>query len=784
MKKINFSKILLLVLILLSYLFSYKYFGKRFYVFDSFGKPLGNNYFMAYELLDKSIKEKNEYTGSSDLSKYQDIFWDRFRGFVLLSDNLKGLINYRLSISEQKPLKWDTYLMKKSVFDGILYNMGIKNIGVINFVFSRSSKRVISSQGYWEALNELNNNYIYGLSYSLGKSIEFRINKNFTLFSLADLKLMFVNNVYTINNKKVNFLEGNSDTEDFKENNYITIRIQNKFPNDKESSAIVFGGLEIVDTNGSIINTYSNNIQPLVDSLNRKYIKVVKSGYQSYIVRVDKDATKINFKLKLANNYIVKIGVTNKISYVPSSLNSYDSTYLDNNVIAFSKGNIKDFSNLKEVNFSYTIEKANFNYGISVEGKLFNAKYRLGYFRNIRISSFPNDLSENIYKSSGVFYSVFNFKIYKLFVNLIYAFANPDYYTETLFPSIGGSRTVDDIDNLGWIDEITGESYGLSIFLDRDRNNTPDFVQDFLAFDAKSSFFVPGADDNHNGIQDSTENDSYPDYEFSKDLETKRIFLTYNLFGLDINASKEILYKIVSGAKSDTLFLSLKGKQNIFKFMNLSFLYKISRLQDNIPDNVVSKYDISGQNLTGDDAKDKLEFKDSLFNELYFSSRYNYKKLFFFDTDFAFKINYKYGTDNQVKEKGFINKFYLIYKATDFMDIIPKLKVLYYTMDNSKNDANYINNLTHTFLILSTKIKAGTHSYFNIGVQRWLYENKVSPLGMFNKDTIVGELIISQKYRNRQVNFTGGVKLTFMDYINNKTDNYVSSEFYFRLYSK
>ena len=63
----NFRKIIILSALLISAAYSYVYQGWRFFVYDSFGNFLGNNFIMTYELADVNVSENGVYTGKSDL---------------------------------------------------------------------------------------------------------------------------------------------------------------------------------------------------------------------------------------------------------------------------------------------------------------------------------------------------------------------------------------------------------------------------------------------------------------------------------------------------------------------------------------------------------------------------------------------------------------------------------------------------------------------------------------------------------------------------------------------
>ena len=359
----------------------------------------------------------------------------------------------------------------------------------------------------------------------------------------------------------------------------------------------------------------------------------------------DEDVHKVEIKSLVSNNYIFSMSEIYEDDYSQIDTMRYldnksaGATYFEK--VYYSKGDVKDESNLGWISFEYGIPMANILMSFRVDADVKGFKLISEYSRNMQFrqyksldgksDKFRNDAEAyyiNLEKDIGKF--TFGSEYFKMDPDYSTSFMNTDptyaqnasgaWSTQLYIDPVqnngessnGGTQetinntyiinTVDDNDDKDQYPDynpfyILRDKNGVYPGLDMNGNNRPDtnendntlpdYAEPFFLYNSDPDEYDYGFDLNNNNTIDSRENDSKPDYPYDLDRKGYHIF---GSLGEDMGWKYTFGYidmeKIAAGGKSNVKYGTAEYNSFIPFFADLKFSTLYKRVKDNIQDDV------------------------------------------------------------------------------------------------------------------------------------------------------------------------------------------------------
>ena len=360
----------------------------------------------------------------------------------------------------------------------------------------------------------------------------------------------------------------------------------------------------------------------------------------------DEDVNEVVIKALASNNYIFSIAEIYKDSNSAISSTSglnrtkASSTFFEE--VYFSKGDIKDESNLGWVSFEYGVPMANMLMSLRVDTEVKGFKFTSEYSRNLQFKQyksltndsqkFRNDAEAyyiNIMKEIGGF--TLGTEYFKMDPDYSTTFYNTDpIYADEVGPTWSSYMYLDpaqtgNILNTGTVRSVINSTNPIStvddnddkdqfpdysIFrtfrdingvypgLDKNGNNRPDtnendnlrpdYDEPFFLYNSDPDEYDFGLDLNNNNTIDVRENDSRPDYPYDLDRKGYHVF---GSFGEDLGWKYTFGYinmeKIAAGGQTDTKYGVAEYNTFIPFFADLRFSTIVKKTEDTIQDDVI-----------------------------------------------------------------------------------------------------------------------------------------------------------------------------------------------------
>ncbi|MBI2430162.1 MAG: hypothetical protein HYV29_15450 [Ignavibacteriales bacterium] len=182
---------------------------------------------------------------------------------------------------------------------------------------------------------------------------------------------------------------------------------------------------------------------------------------------------------------------------------------------------------------------------------------------------------------------------------------------------------------------------------DRNSNGLPDYAEDFMTYYSDPPSFEAGDDWNNNAVIDNQENDIYPDYPYTPDIDGYHYFLSFEAAkNLTLGTGLIREQGIARGGKNMVNYF--KGTYGIStpRFGALDMFYTVKRAHDNIANDGFQFAGVIQADPTPKFVRDQLLYRNSLSHILYLGTKYTQVPNLNIENNVRFESNtqYKVGT--------------------------------------------------------------------------------------------------------------------------------------------
>jgi len=395
------------------------------------------------------------------------------------------------------------------------------------------------------------------------------------------------------------------------------------------------------------------NVYPLIQFSDQIFTELRKNepqeGYlecngEDYIlfwfeIPQDEEIESVEFKALVGNNYIFSLSEVYKnveSEFNPSEIGLSNATYFE--PALYSRGDIKDMSNVGWVKFEHGNPTANMLMSIRIDTEFKGFKMTGEYSRNMKFRQYSHQKAKKFREDAEAYYINFIKEFGEFSFGAEYFKMDPDYSTNfknrdrtyermrDLWSShyrgdaslVGNGDvmatpqtfmnltqiidTVDDNDDKDrypdWhIYSTIRDRNGVFPGLDRNGNNRtdvnendnliPDYVEPFFLYYVDPDEYDYGLDLNNNSTIDIREDDDKPDYPYNLDSKGYHVFGSY---GSDIGWRYTLGFvnfdKIANGGKTDVRYGIAEYNRFIPFFADLKFATTFKKVEDSIEDNV------------------------------------------------------------------------------------------------------------------------------------------------------------------------------------------------------
>jgi len=378
-----------------------------------------------------------------------------------------------------------------------------------------------------------------------------------------------------------------------------------------------------------------------LDPTGKNYIEANGENYILFWFNIPEteDVSNVTFKTLVGNNYKISVSEVYKDTeslYTTASLGKVGATYFD--AVKYSKGDVKDLSNLSWVTFEHGNAMANMLMSLKIDTHFKGFEFTSEYSHNMQFKQYSNSKARKFRDDAEAYYVSLQKSFGKFAFGGEYFKMDPDYSTsfrntdrtysqlESVWQSQwtsdatlqGNNRlgskpqyymnntmfidTVDDNDDKDrypdWhIFPEVRDTNGVFPGLDKNGNNRPDtnendnqmpdYSEAFFLYNSDPDDYDYGQDLNNNGTIDVRENDDKPDYPY--DLNTKG----YHFFG-SLGTDTGWKYtlglvnyeKIAGGGITDVKYGIAQYNKFIPFFAEVKFANTIKKVKDTIQDNI------------------------------------------------------------------------------------------------------------------------------------------------------------------------------------------------------
>lgn len=351
------------------------------------------------------------------------------------------------------------------------------------------------------------------------------------------------------------------------------------------------------------------------------------------------DISEVTFKTLVGNNYKISVSEVYKDDtslYTTAQLSKVGATYFD--VVKYSKGDVKDLSNLSWVTFEHGNATANMLMSLKIDSHFKGFDFSSEYSHNMQFKQYSSLKSKKFRDDAEAYYinlqkDFGDFKLggeyFKMDPDYATSFRNSDRSYQEL-ESVWASQWTSDatikgntrlsskpqyyMNNTMIVDSVDDnddkdrypdwhifpevrDTNGVYPGLDENGNNRPDTNEnDNLMPDHSEPFFLYnsdpdeydyGQDLNNNGTLDVRENDDKPDYPY--DLNTKGFHL-FGSYGKDAGWKYTVGYvnyeRLAGGGLTDVKYGVAEYNKFIPFFADIRFSNTFKKVKDSIQDNI------------------------------------------------------------------------------------------------------------------------------------------------------------------------------------------------------
>ncbi|KAB2923656.1 MAG: hypothetical protein F9K22_08310 [Bacteroidetes bacterium] len=357
---------------------------------------------------------------------------------------------------------------------------------------------------------------------------------------------------------------------------------------------------------------------------------------------------------------------------------------------------------------------------------------------------------------------------------------------------------------------------------DRNSNGLPDYTEDFMTFYSDPPSFEAGDDWNNNGVIDVQENDIYPDYPYTPDIDGYHYFAS-------LEAAKNLTFgvgllredAIIRGGRNDVNYFKSTYGISSPRLGSVDLYYTFKRTWDDIPNDGFQFSGVIQADPTPAYVRDAVLYRNSLVHTLYIGTRYSQVPNLNIENNVRFELNNRYvvgtptldeveqGTfvDEQfsgsITSLGLVNKIDYTYALLDNrLKLRPQFKIRTLkvvstsTFDDGSN-STFISTHTQTVLpIFRTDYKLTENTELHFGIQgtklfglsdALMVKNRYlrDGVGDFNASTTAVSVTNRTQYSGYNIVIDFGYKVTNYEYqrIEEMKNNTQFSVIYFTIFA-
>jgi hypothetical protein len=337
---------------------------------------------------------------------------------------------------------------------------------------------------------------------------------------------------------------------------------------------------------------------------------------------------------------------------------------------------------------------------------------------------------------------------------------------------------------------------------DRNSNGLPDYTEDFMTYYSDPPSFEAGDDWHNNSVIDNQENDIYPDYPYTPDIDGYHYFMSFEAMkNLSLGSGLIREKGIARGGQNSVNYLKATYGVATPRFGALEVFYTMKRVRDNITNDGFQFAGTIQADPTPAYVRDVLNYRNSFSQILYLGTKYTQVPSLNIENNVRFESNNKYivGTpsleelefgplvDEQFEGKltslALVNKIDYSYSFfANTMRLRPQFKIrtLKIVSNSTYDDGSKATSIsTHTqslipILRLDYKLTENTELHFGVQGTRLFgltdaflvkQRNLQSGYDDFNSSTSAVSLTNRSQYSGYNIVIDFGYKITNQEYL-------------------
>ena len=336
---------------------------------------------------------------------------------------------------------------------------------------------------------------------------------------------------------------------------------------------------------------------------------------------------------------------------------------------------------------------------------------------------------------------------------------------------------------------------------DRNSNGLPDYTEDFMTYYSDPPSFEAGDDWNNNSVIDNQENDIYPDYPYTPDIDGYHYFMTFEAMkNLSLGAGLIREEGIAKGGNNGVNYFKATYGIATPRFGALDIYYTLKRVRDNIANDGFQFAGTIQADPTPAFVRDARNYRNSLSHIIYLGTKYTQIPNLNIENNVRFESNNKFivGTptldeldfgplideqfEGRLTSLALVNKIDYTYSFfANTMRLRPQFKIrtLKIVSNNTFDDGSKVTSIgTHTqslipILRLDYKLTENTELHFGVQgtslfglTDAFLVKqrNLQSGIDDFNSSTSAVSLTNRSQYSGYNIVIDFGYKITNQEF--------------------
>ena len=466
--------------------------------------------------------------------------------------------------------------------------------------------------------------------------------------------------VNTARGSQGSFLRGSIPYPQMQAPTELTIRIRDDSPESQEAGAVVYrvvlelsgegeAGEAVLSSDPEDLR-YDSALQPQILGGRRGegYREVRGEETIDYVFTLPEGFSPRSARIlaAVANDYQIEVAQQHPF-FVPL-LDRFEPRRAPFQTWVRARGEVRDFSNQRVVDFDYGLYTGQTLYGADVEATFVGLKLRGEYQRNLLYQAFPVVLGGQRTQQSAAWFVELVKQAGPVEAGMEGFHLGPRYgggydsrrggiilYTDQAgetkdqavlseFPLVDDNDDDDRYADDNLRDYPGGSETESGVFpgLDKDHdhipdddqnaNGSPDFEEPFLLYFSDPQEFVYGIDLNNNSVIDERENDNKPDYPYDRDRQGWHAFVSLpGMQGLSGAVGVYRQEELAGAGKALSRYVRAAYSYDVPRWAQLQFTPDTKRVEDSIPDPVFIFRAGEDNNPDGPPTPDPLLMEDS-----------------------------------------------------------------------------------------------------------------------------------------------------------------------------